>query len=42
MLSIDFILNEENFWEEENIEDNAVKTWKSIMPLANIIWLVKR
>lgn len=42
VLSIDFIMNEYYFWDEEEVEEGTTKVWKALMPLANIIWLVKR
>ena len=42
VISVDFILNEENFWGSEAIEESSIKTWKTLMPIANLVWSIKR
>ena len=42
VLSIDFIYNEHNFWNEEFIDEPSIKTWKSLSALINMIWIVRR
>jgi hypothetical protein len=42
VLAVDLILKEDNFWGEEEIDDNALRTWKKLNGIANVIWLIKR
>jgi len=41
VLSVDFIYDELNFWAQDEIEEGGLKTWKLLLPLANLIWLVR-
>ena len=41
VISVDFIFDQLNFWGQEEIEEGGLKTWKLLLPLANIIWLVR-
>ena len=42
VISADFIINEFSFWAEEFIDTNCLKGWRTLAPLANIVWLIRR
>lgn len=41
VLSVQFILNELSFWEEEEIDLEAVKFWKHLQSYSHMVWICK-
>ena len=42
VISVNFLANEHNFWEEEPIQDNCIKYWRYLQAHANIAWVCEK
>lgn len=42
VLPAEFLLDESNFWREEEPEDAAARVWRKLTNIANIVWLVQK
>ena len=41
-LSVNFILNEHYHWQEEQIEESAIKHWKMLQNYSSIAWICQK
>jgi hypothetical protein len=42
VLSANFLVNEHSFWEEESVEESAIRYWRELQGHANLVWICSK